>query len=138
MLAAPFFRGSRARHSFGQKEALVIPRALLLAAISSVSALLLIGYLAAQSPPKTRNVVLIVADGLRWQEVFTGADPLLLNSESGGMWAKPDDLKREFWRDDANERRKALFPFLWGVVATQGQLFGNQGKGSIARVTNGL
>ena len=30
------------------------------------------------SPPKTRNVVLIVSDGLRWQEVFTGADPLLL------------------------------------------------------------
>ena len=128
----------RARHSFGQKEALVIRRALSLAAVSSVSALLLIGYLAAQSPSKTRNVVLIVADGLRWQEVFTGADPLLLNSESGGIWAKSDDLKREFWRDDANERRKALFPFLWGVVATRGQLFGNQGKGSIARVTNGL
>jgi hypothetical protein len=24
---------------------------------------------------KTRNVVLIVSDGLRWQEVFSGADP---------------------------------------------------------------
>jgi hypothetical protein len=26
---------------------------------------------------KTQNVVLIVSDGLRWQEVFSGADPAL-------------------------------------------------------------
>jgi len=101
------------------------------------SALLFASSLAAQSQPKTRNVVLIVADGLRWQEVFTGADPSLLNSENGGIWGKPERLKHEFWRDDINERRKTLFPFLWGVVATQGQIIGNQTKGSIARVTNG-
>jgi len=87
---------------------------------------------------KTRAVVLIVSDGLRWQEIFTGADPLLMNSKNGGIWGKPEDLKREFWRGDVNERRAVLFPFLWGVVAKQGQLYGNQTKGSIARVTNGL
>jgi hypothetical protein len=87
---------------------------------------------------KTRNVVLIVSDGLRWQEMFTGADPTLLNEKNGGIWDKEADLKREFWRDDVNERRKALFPFIWSTVATHGQLFGNQTKGSIARVTNGL
>ena len=101
------------------------------------SALLFASSLAAQSQPKTRNVVLIVADGLRWQEVFTGADPSLLNSENGGIWGKPERLKHEFWRDDISDRRKTLFPFLWGVVATQGQIIGNQTKGSIARVTNG-
>jgi hypothetical protein len=120
----------------------VTRRTLSLATIFLLSALLFTGNLCPQSQPqsqsKTRNVVLIVADGLRWQEVFTGADPSLLNSENGGIWAKPEDLRREFWRDDANERRKALFPFLWGVVATKGQLFGNQLKGSAARVTNGL
>jgi hypothetical protein len=113
-------------------------RTLWLATICMFSAVFLARCLSAQTPSRTRNVVLIVADGLRWQEVFTGADPLLLNSESGGIWAKPDDLRREFWRDDVNERRKALFPFLWGVVAPQGQLFGNQRKGSVARVRNGL
>jgi len=95
------------------------------------------GILSSQTQPKTRNVVLIVADGLRWQEVFTGADPELLNSESGGIWGTPERLKYEFWRDDTNDRRKTLFPFLWGVVATEGQMIGNQTKGSIARVTNG-
>ena len=29
---------------------------------------------------KTHNVVLIVSDGLRWQEIFQGADPLLLDA----------------------------------------------------------
>src|ERR1700674_2676138 len=86
---------------------------------------------------KTRNVVLIVADGLRWQEIFTGADPTLLNLKNGGILVYSEELKRKFWRDDVGERRKALFPFLWGTVAQEGQLFGNQTKDSIARVTNG-
>jgi hypothetical protein len=93
----------------------------------------------AQAPvPKTRNVVLIVSDGLRWQEVFTGADPTLLNQKNGGIWESAQDLRREFWRTDAGERRRALLPFLWTTVAAHGQIFGNQARGSIARVTNGL
>jgi len=92
----------------------------------------------AQSAPRTRNVVLIVSDGLRWQEVFTGADPTLLNEAHGGIWDKEENLRREFWRDDPTERRRALLPFLWNTVAVRGQIFGNQALGSVARVTNGL
>jgi hypothetical protein len=90
------------------------------------------------SAPKTRNVVLIVSDGLRWQEIFTGADPALMNEKNGGIWDKEQDLRGKFWRANADERRKALFPFLWTTVAARGQIFGNQAKGSIARVTNGF
>jgi len=87
---------------------------------------------------KTKTVVLIVSDGLRWQEVFTGADPLLLDPKNGGSWMEEDALKRKFWRDSPDARRRVLFPFIWGTVAKQGQIFGNQTKGSIAQVTNGL
>jgi len=90
------------------------------------------------SPLKTRTVVLIVSDGLRWQEIFTGADPTLLNEKDGGIWDDVNRLRRDYWRDDVLERRRALFPFLWNVVAKQGQIFGNQTKGSAAHVTNGL
>jgi len=83
-------------------------------------------------------VVLIVSDGFRWQEVFNGADETLLNEANGGIWDKEEDLRREFWRADAGERRRALLPFLWNTVAVRGQIFGNQALGSIARVTNGL
>ncbi len=34
--------------------------------------------------------------------------------------------------------REALFPFLWGVVAKQGQIYGNRDKASEAFVTNGF
>ena len=90
----------------------------------------------AQTVP--RNVVLIVSDGLRWEEVFTGADPTLMNDKDGGIWASAADLRKDYWRDDPTERRKLLMPFLWGTVAKQGQIFGNQAKGSVAHVSNGL
>jgi hypothetical protein len=92
---------------------------------------------AAQPPPyQTRNVVLIVSDGLRWQEIFTGAEEDLLNDKEGGSWVPEQELRRRYWRPTADERRKALFPFLWGTIAEHGQLFGNQALGSIARVQN--
>src|SRR5512141_603178 len=39
----------------------------------------------AQRPPRSENVVLIVTDGLRWQEVFRGADSALANRKWGGV-----------------------------------------------------
>ncbi|MGO8971929.1 MAG: AP protein [Steroidobacteraceae bacterium] len=91
----------------------------------------------AASAASTRTVVLIVTDGLRWQEVFTGADPTLLNEKDGGIWVSEEDLRKRYWSDDVTARRELLFPFLWGTVAKNGQIFGNQTRGSIAQVTNG-
>jgi hypothetical protein len=80
---------------------------------------------------------LIVSDGLRWQEVFQGADPLLLNAKTGGNWVEEPQLKSRYWRETPQERRQLLFPFIWGTVAKQGQIFGNRTQGSDAHVTNG-
>lgn len=91
----------------------------------------------AQAARHTENVVLIVSDGLRWQEVFRGADSALVNHRWGGV----DDtiaLRRAFVRDEPAAARRALLPFLWDSVARNGQLFGNASAGSIATVTNGL
>ncbi len=116
------------------KRAVLVAEAFFLIVTFSVSPA------SAQTPArlKTRNVVLIVSDGLRWQEIFSGADRSLMDSEHGGIWADPKELKQEFWRDDVSERRELLFPFLWSVVAKKGQIFGNQTKGSVAHVTNGM
>jgi hypothetical protein len=86
---------------------------------------------------KTQTVVLIVSDGLRWQEVFTGAEEDLLNDREGGSWVPAEELRRRYWRPTPAERRALLFPFLWGTVAAHGQIFGNQTQGSIAHVENG-
>ena len=86
---------------------------------------------------RTRNVVLIVSDGLRWQEVFQGADPLLLDTKNGGNWVEEAELKRRYWRATPQERRQLVMPFIWNTVARQGQIFGNRTAGSDAHVTNG-
>jgi hypothetical protein len=78
-----------------------------------------------------------VSDGLRWQEIFTGAEEDLLNDQAGGSWVGAEELRRRYWRPDPAQRRALLFPFLWGTVAKHGQIFGNQNRGSVAHVTNG-
>ena len=99
--------------------------------------LLLLCPVAATAQQPDGNVVLIMLDGVRWQEVFTGADSLLLFSEHGGI----DDTvtaRRQFWRATAEERRRVLMPFLWDSVATRGQILGDAAHGSVVRVTNGF
>lgn len=86
---------------------------------------------------ETRHILLVTIDGLRWQEVFRGAEDALINKEHGGV---PDNtleaLKRDFATGSPDERRQKLMPFLWSTVATQGQVFGNRDRGSAARVLN--
>jgi hypothetical protein len=117
-----------------------IKRAVVVVGAFFIMLMFAVSCASAQTPThlKTRNVVLIVSDGLRWQEIFSGADRSLMDSEHGGIWADPKELKQAFWRDDVSERRELLFPFLWTVVAKKGQIFGNQTKGSVAHVTNGM
>ena len=86
---------------------------------------------------KTENVLLVMLDGLRWQEVFTGAAEELLNKNRGGV-RDGDGTHKRFWRDTAEERRAALMPFLWKTIAGNGQVFGNKLRDSVGRVTNGL
>ena len=89
------------------------------------------------TPRKTENVIFVMTDGLRWQEVFAGADRSLMNKESGGVEDVPA-LEKAYWRDAPEARREAVLPFVWGVMARQGQIFGNRNQKSDMRVTNGL
>ncbi len=84
---------------------------------------------------KTRNVILCVADGLRWQEVFTGADESLFNEAAGKI--KDDKYVRDtYWRSTPEERRETLMPFLWSVVAKNGIIYGDRTHNAPGRVTN--
>ena len=98
---------------------------------------LLIGCSLAAAELKTRHVVLVTIDGLRWQEVFHGADETLVNKTAGGV---PDNLlaplHTEFLTGTPEERRHQLMPFFWDVVAKQGQAMGNRDLSSPASVLN--
>jgi phosphopentomutase/2,3-bisphosphoglycerate-independent phosphoglycerate mutase family metalloenzyme len=82
------------------------------------------------------NVVLITIDGLRWQEVFRGADPDLI--ANGGYVNNPEQLRADFWHDDVESRRELLMPFLWQRIGSDGQLYGNREYGCEARLSNGM
>lgn len=88
------------------------------------------------SRPIADKVLVVTLDGMRWQEVFGGAQRSLMNESEGGV-ADTTGLLRQFWRSSEEERRMALMPFLWGTIARQGRLMGDSAAGSTVRVTNG-
>lgn len=108
----------------------------------AAAAMLSAATLQAQAPAahKTQNVIVVMMDGMRWQEIFRGADPALLKT-LGPKWlgdpkAMAAEAQKQYGQATPAERRQALMPFLWSVMATQGQVFGNRDLGSDSHVTN--
>lgn len=88
--------------------------------------------------PRTQHVILVVTDGLRWQDLFTGADSLLMFGDPRVLGGDTAAIRAKFWRPSAGERRAAMMPFMWGTIAREGQIFGNRALASNVDVTNGL
>jgi len=68
-----------------------------------------------------KNLIVITADGLRWQEVFEGISESSPLSEA----IPGQSLSRE-----------ALMPFFWNTLARHGQVYGNHRYGNEVRVAN--
>lgn len=106
-----------------------------------LAALLLVPMRASAQPPQKAGpvdrVIVVSVDGVRWQEVFGGALPELVEGKQGGA-PDPKELAAKFLRPTDQERRAALMPFLWQTVAKQGQIFGDLTRGAASRLTNGL
>jgi len=110
-----------------------------------MAAMMILGLSGSAQVPaahKTQNVIVVMMDGMRWQEVFHGADPALLKTLGPKWLGDPKELaaraQKQYGQATEAERRHALMPFLWSVVAAQGQVFGNRDLGSDSHVTNGL
>jgi hypothetical protein len=115
---------------------------LLSGVVVAAAAMLFAGALQAQvmAAHKTQNVIVVMMDGMRWQEVFRGADPELLRTLGPKWLGDPQEMaaetQKQYGQTTPAERRKALMPFVWSVMATQGQIFGNRDLGSDSHVTN--
>jgi hypothetical protein len=83
------------------------------------------------------NVLIVTFDGFRPQEMFGGYDAALNTKPDGGV-SKPESLAARFDRPTPEARREALLPFVWSVVAREGQILGDASRRSRVRVTNGL
>jgi hypothetical protein len=92
---------------------------------------LAMGQLHAQQ--KAENLVIVTIDGLRWQEVYKGMDSIIAADKKFNQ-EDSNYLFTTYWKPTEEARRKAIFPFLWSVVAQKGQLYGNRSLGN--RVDN--
>lgn len=101
---------------------------------AALVALLCIPATPARSDDLSPKLVLVTLDGVRWQEVFGGIDPGLVDDER--YTNAPDEMKKAFWHEQREARRNKLFPFLSSVVAEDGILLGDRERGSYMEVSN--
>jgi Type I phosphodiesterase / nucleotide pyrophosphatase len=84
--------------------------------------------------PNGKNLIIVTIDGVRWQEVFEGANEQILNN--------PDYVseirlsKSLYWDDNFETRRKKIMPFLWNYIINEGQVIGNRNEGTKMNVAN--
>lgn len=101
-----------------------------------IAALLLWGFHAGNGyaqRAETKNIVIVTLDGLRWQEVFEGADMRIASSDK---YVESQDAISDFRAGPESQRRNALMPFVWNVIASEGQLYGNRHLDNKVNCTN--
>src|ERR1700730_9391124 len=105
-----------------------------------LAALLCLPATAQEPPPsradhaKTKKLFIITIDGFRWQEIFTGADPLLIaNSDYVRDTVLAGQL---YWGSTPQARRKKLLPCFWRTIAEEGRIYGNRLLGNKVNVRN--
>lgn len=81
-----------------------------------------------------RRIVWITIDGLRWQEVYGGADSLLVGNQD--FVSDVAANRSRYMRATEEERREALMPFVWNTVSKMGWMAGNRHAGCYMNVTN--
>lgn len=110
---------------------------ILAAALALLPGLPALGAEEGEKATKTENVILVTLDGLRWEEVFRGLDRRFIdNPEYLAHKYTHEHFKQRFALETPEASRAAILPFLWGTVATQGQLYGNRDRNSRMSVTN--
>ncbi len=106
--------------------------------LSLALASLAFSSLKAQQPTPAHNVLIVMTDGLRWQEVFRGADASLITPKTYWDGRDPEPLRQRFLAASPEDRRAKLLPFLWGILIPHGEIYGDLDAGSDAHVTNGF
>lgn len=75
------------------------------------------------------NIIVITSDGLRWQEVFKGVDAGIANSKKYNQGQK-DFIDKTYSGASPQESRTKIFPNLWKLFGSEGQLYGNRDAGN--------
>lgn len=90
------------------------------------------------APPiaaQSRHVIFVTIDGVRPEDLFNGVDSRLMASANDAGIDDTAAFRARWWRESAEERRRAIMPFLWDTLVPAGAIYG---IGSNVRVTNSL
>jgi hypothetical protein len=102
-----------------------------------VYSMLLCGLFAVADARQTENVILVVFDGVRTEEMFHGANLDLLRDRAGRKPVEDTVAYRDFWADTAAQRRERLMPFFWTeLMRNHGSIAGDHWNGSAVRLRN--
>jgi len=86
---------------------------------------------------ETENVILIVLDGVRAEEMFHGVDLDFLRTRAKGKPVEESELYQSFWAESPQERREKLMPFFWTIWMEEfGSVAGDRWNGSQVVLTN--
>lgn len=96
--------------------------------------LVLQGYWVSGQDQNVENVFLITLDGLRWQELFAGADSVIINDSR--FVKEVEATNKKYYRSTANDRRQALMPWFWTELIKKGFVLGNRQTENFVNVTN--
>ncbi len=77
-------------------------------------------------------IFVVTTDGLRWQEVFKGADSLVIRRNVD----TPDLYLEKYYSPIPEIKRALLMPFFWNTLAKNGQIYGNREKDNFVNNTN--
>lgn len=80
------------------------------------------------------NVIVIMTDGVRWQDIYLGLDTSISNNSRNIKNSK--GIIKDFYDDNFKESRKKLMPFFWNKLEKIGELHGNRILGSKIDVSN--
>lgn len=83
---------------------------------------------------QNEKVIIISLDGLRWQELYGGADSLFINNKE--FVSNTEALNEQFWGPTKEKRRKKLMPFFWSHIVENGVLLGNRWEENKVNLTN--
>ncbi|MEO5979273.1 MAG: alkaline phosphatase family protein [Chryseolinea sp.] len=82
---------------------------------------------------KTKNIVIVTLDGLRWQEVFGGCDSKLIGKSPN---LTEEQIYKALVGGSSIESREKVMPFFWKTIGTQGQVYGNRTFGNYMNCSN--
>jgi len=89
----------------------------------------------AQTTAPAKNLVIVLMDGYRWQELYHGADSSIIfdrrYNHTDSAWTVT-----KYWSDNMDDRRHKLMPFVWETIARHGQLYGDRDFGNLVNVQN--